>query len=51
MTIEVVTKEVAISNEADNLSGTEQNIEDFITDTNIGIYHIMVGGKYYFRQM
>lgn len=58
--IEVVTREVAISNEQDWLSGctvehlNEINVscvEDMITDTNVGAYHIMVGSKYYFRQM
>lgn len=58
--IEVVTKEVAISNEQDCLDcmtvedlnelGTS-NANDLITENTIGCYHVMVGGKYYFRQM
>jgi len=48
--IEVVSKETAIKNEQDLFGAMEgEDINDYITETNIGMYTYLLGSDYLFR--
>ena len=47
--IEVVSPQEALANELDNLNGNAHRLHDYISDTRIGIYTYLHGGKYLFR--
>lgn len=46
--IEVVTKEVALSNEADFLSA-DDNMQNYVTENTIGGYTKLLNSEFYFR--